>query len=48
MSLLTWCEDCGDDMEGDSYVCEKCGQELCYHCYQQHEKECFLDVEDLE
>ena len=46
MGLLTWCEDCGDDMFGDSYVCEKCGQELCYSCYQQHLKDCYEIVEE--
>ena len=41
MNFLILCEDCGEDMEGHSYVCDKCGQEVCYSCYLHHEKECF-------
>ena len=46
MGILTWCEDCGDDMEGHSYICEKCDQELCYSCYLYHEKECFAEEDE--
>ena len=47
MSVLTRCEDCGEDMHVDSYICDKCGQELCYLCYQMHKEEIvFGSMED--
>ena len=46
MSLLTWCEECGGDMEGHSYVCDDCGKELCYHCYLAHLSESFTYEEE--
>lgn len=40
MGFLTWCEECGDDMQGQSYECPYCEKELCYGCYQEHKTKC--------
>lgn len=40
VGFLTWCEECGDDMQGQSYECPYCEKELCYGCYQEHKTKC--------
>lgn len=40
MGFLTWCEDCGNEMHGDSYECLHCGKELCFICYTKHKQNC--------
>lgn len=36
-TLLQWCESCSEDMhEVGGTVCEQCGVELCWDCYEEH------------
>jgi len=39
-SFLTWCEECGEDMENNGYICEGCNLELCYNCFLLHLNSC--------
>ena len=40
-TLLTWCEDCGDDMrEFGGRSCRYCGREFCFVCMREHERDC--------
>jgi len=41
MTILTWCEDCSEDMDkwgGRSR--QYCNEEYCYGCIENHEKYC--------
>ncbi len=41
MTMLTWCEECGDDMhENGGRMCQYCGGEYCYRCIKEHERTC--------
>lgn len=40
-TLLTWCEECGEDMHvNGGRECKYCGNEYCYKCIKEHEKNC--------
>lgn len=40
-TLLTWCEECGEDMHvSGGRECEHCGSEFCHECIEEHEKNC--------
>jgi len=39
--MLTWCNDCGEDMHvNGGRECKYCGEEYCYDCIEEHEKYC--------
>lgn len=47
MTMLTWCEVCGDDMhEVGGKECDKCGKEMCFRCLREHKRYCGKDDDD--
>jgi len=37
MTILTWCEECGEDMHVcGGGTCDICGEELCWDCMKEH------------
>ena len=47
-AMLTWCADCGADMNGKAYVCDECNTEFCYACGQGNDRKCLNGCEDNE
>lgn len=46
-TMLTWCEDCGEDMsEFGGRRCKYCGDEICSLCYQDHLRYCKQDNDE--
>lgn len=40
-TMLTWCEECGEDMhQNGGRACKFCEREFCYICITEHEKHC--------
>ena len=41
-TMLTWCEECGEDMHvNGGRSCKHCDAEFCYNCIKEHESNCF-------
>lgn len=41
MTILTWCNDCGEDMNIHGGIeCRYCGEEYCLACITEHERYC--------